>query len=279
MISRGPSPSGSTTPLIRSSRPVLHLRQRAREPPRLPVRVVGQQAGRGLAQTEADHRADGDAGHQRHALEAPRHGGGQALGGTIGGPARRQHLGQQHRHRLQHLGLVRLVAARRAVLHRQHPQRPPGAAHRHRQHRGEPLLAGLRPVGEGRVVLRVRQVQRLPCGGHQADDALAHAQPGVTYRLGTQALGCHQFQDVAGPQRIDRADLGHQLARHQVDQLRQRFGGARHQLAQARQQATRRADHQVTRALRPRPATPPAGLRMARRGRRARPRPGPPVRR
>ena len=42
------------------------------------------------------------------------------------------------------------VAARRAVLHREHAQRPPGAAHRHGQHGGERLLAGLRPIGEGR---------------------------------------------------------------------------------------------------------------------------------
>ena len=66
-----------------------------------------------------------------------------------------------------------------AVLHREHAERAAGAADRDGEHRGERLLAGFRPIGEGGMVLRIGQVHHLRGGGAQPDDALADAQPGV----------------------------------------------------------------------------------------------------
>ena len=124
-------------------------------------RVVGQQAHRAAPVAVQHDRADGDAGDQRRAGEHPRHGGGDALLRAVGGAGRGQHLGQQHRHGLQFVHFLLGVAARIAVLHRDHAQSAAGAAHRHGEHGGERLLAGLRTVGEGGMVLRVRQVHHL----------------------------------------------------------------------------------------------------------------------
>ena len=117
--------------------------------------------------------------------------------GAVGGAGRRQDLGEQHRHGLQLVHLIVGVAARIAVLHRDHAQRPSGPPHRHGQHGGERFLAGLGAVGEGRVVLRIRQVHHLTGGGAQPDDALADAQPRAADGQRVEAFGGGQLQDLA----------------------------------------------------------------------------------
>ena len=116
---------------------------------------------------------------------------------AIRGAGRRQDLGQQHRHGFEFVHLLVGVAARVAVLHRDDTQRAAGATHRHRQHGGERLLAGLRAVGEGRVVLRVRQVHHLRGGGAETDDALADAKPGAADGVRVEAFGGDQLEDFA----------------------------------------------------------------------------------
>ena len=206
------------------------------QPRQLGLRIVGQQPHRTPSVAVQHHRADGDAGDQRRAGEHPRHRGGDALLRAIGGAGRRQHLGQQHRHGLQLVDLFLGVAAGIAVLHHDHAQRPPGAPHRHGEHGGERFLAGLRAVGEGGMVLRIRQVHHLAGGGAQPDDALADAEPGAADGLRVEALGRDQLQDLAGARGVDRADLAHQLGRHQVDEFLQWRGAMRHRLAQSGQQ-------------------------------------------
>ena len=51
------------------------------------------------------------------------------------------------------------------------------------------FFAGFRAVGEGRVRLRVRQVDRIGFAGDQADQAFVGFQHGLVDRFALQALG------------------------------------------------------------------------------------------
>ena len=104
-----------------------------------------------------------------------------------------------------------VVVARRAVLHDQHAEHPAAAQDRHAHQRVIDLLAGLRPVGEIGVRLRIGKRQRPRGRGDDADQALADAQPGAMHRLGTQALGGEQLEHLAGAHDIGRAHLGDHL--------------------------------------------------------------------
>ena len=162
---------------------LLHALRGLVQPRQFGVRIVSQQPD--WASTVAVHhdRTDGDPGDQGRAGEYARHRGGDAFLGAVGGADRRQHLGQQHRHRLQLVHLLLRVAPRVAVLHRDHAQSSTGTPHRRCQHGRERFLVGFRSIGEGWMVLRVRQVHDLRRGGTKADNALANAKPGVGRRL------------------------------------------------------------------------------------------------
>ena len=87
--------------------------------------------------------------------------GRRAAGSAPGRRQRRQlargdHLGQHHGGRLQRLDFLLGIGAPGAVLHHQHAERVAGAQHRHAEEGVVDLFAGLRPVGEGRMRLRVR---------------------------------------------------------------------------------------------------------------------------
>ena len=84
-----------------------------------------------------------------------------------------QMLGQHHGGRLQHLDVLVGIFLLRLVLDRQHAQHVAAAQDRHRQERVVDLLARLRPVGEGRMVLRVRLVDGHGQLGAAPDQALA----------------------------------------------------------------------------------------------------------
>ena len=85
--------------------------------------------------------------------------------------AGREHLGQHHGGGLQRLDLLFGVGAVGAVLHDEHAERAPGAQHRHAEEGVVDLLARLRQVGEGRMRLRVGQVERPRLRGDEADQA------------------------------------------------------------------------------------------------------------
>ena len=128
-------------------------------------------------------------------------------------------LGQHHGDGLQRLDLVLGVVARRAVLHHQHAEHPAAAQDRHAHQRVVDLLAGLRPIGEVGMALRVGERQRPGCGGDVADQALADPQPGAVHRLGLQALGGEQLEHLAGAHDVGRADLGHHVGGDDADDL------------------------------------------------------------
>jgi len=182
-------------------------------------------------------RADHQPRYQDLAGELARQAGDHAFRRRFHQAADGQHLGHQHGHRFQRLDLVGVVAARGAVLDGQHAQGLSGTADRHRQHGGKGLLAGFRAIGESGMVLRVRQVEHGVGRRRQADDALAHAQPGPPDGAVLQALAGGQLQHVARAHDIDRANLAHQLAGNEAHQLGQRQGATGQQVAQSGQQA------------------------------------------
>ena len=83
------------------------------------------------------------------------------------------HLGDDHRGRFERLDLVVAIVALGAVLHDEHAERASCPQHRNAEEGGVDLLARFRQVGEGRVLLRVGQVERPRAGGDRADQALA----------------------------------------------------------------------------------------------------------
>ena len=121
----------------------LHPVGRHVQPLQLRRRIVRQQPVDGRAAAADEHRADHDAAAQHRAAERPRHRRGNTLIGAVRGARRRQQLGQKHAHRLKDIDLVLAVLARIAVLRDQYPHHPPGAPHRHRNHRGKRLLPRL----------------------------------------------------------------------------------------------------------------------------------------
>ena len=109
--------------------------------------------------------------------------------GDRGQFARGDHLGEHHRRGLQRLFFLFGVGAARAVLHHQHAERIAGAQHRHAEEGVVDFFAGFRPEREGRVRLRVRQVDRIGLARHQADQAFVRLQHGLVHGFALQALG------------------------------------------------------------------------------------------
>ena len=199
--------------------------------------------------------------------------------------AARDELGEHHGDGLQRLDLVLGVVALRAVLHDQHAEHAAAAQDRHAHQRVVDLLAGLRPVGEIGMRLRVGQRQRPRGGGDDADQALADAQPGAVHRLGPQALGGEELQHLAGAHDVAGADLRHHVGGDDVDDLVEpllRRARAGHGVAQPAQQAAgaggRRARlHQLPARERPPSCGGTLAVPVARE--RARRPPAPPARR
>ena len=153
-----------------------------------------------------------------------------------------EHLRQHHGGRLQRLDLLLRIGAVGAVLHDQHAERTPGAQHRHAQEGMVDLLARLRQVGEGRVRLRVGEVERPRLRGDEADEAAASHQRGAVHGARLQALRGEELQHVVGPQHIDRADFRDHIGRDQLHDLVEPFLGAdrlRHDLAELPQEHAR----------------------------------------
>ena len=85
-------------------------------------------------------------------------------------------LGQHHGGGLQHLDVLVGVFLLRLVLDGEDAQHVAAAQDRHRQEGVVDLLAGLGPVGEGRMVLRVGLVDGHGQLGAAPDQALAALQ-------------------------------------------------------------------------------------------------------
>ena len=178
--------------------------------------------------------------------------------------ARGDHLRQHHRGGLQRLDLFLDIGALGAVLHHQHAERVAGAQDRHAEEGVVDFFAGFRAEGEGRVALRVAQVERGRLAGDQADQALMRAQHGAVDGVAVETFGGVEFERVVDAQHIDRADLGHHVGRDQHHDLVQPLLGGdllRHGFAEPSQQdagASRRAPH-VSKSSPVRPADRVAG--------------------
>ena len=153
--------------------------------------VVGDDVGDDDARLVQHDVAERDAVGQRRADQMQRvAGGGLGAGaGERGQFARGDHLGEHHRRGLQRLFFFFGVGAAGAVLHHQHAERVAGAQDRHAEERMVDFFAGFRPEREGRVGLRVRQVDRIGFARHQADQAFVGLQHGVVDGFALQAFG------------------------------------------------------------------------------------------
>ena len=155
------------------------------EAPPLELDVLGDQAGDHDARLVQHHMAerhafgDGEPGEARGELAARL--GAHLLGDAEA--ARGDHLGEHHGGGLQGLDLLVAILALGAVLHRQHADGVAAAQDRHAAERVVDLLAGLGPVGEGRVMLGVGELHRLGLLGDQTDQTLARLQMRVVHRL------------------------------------------------------------------------------------------------
>ena len=127
------------------------------EPLQFPRHVVGDEIGDHHARLVQHDMAERDAVGERRALTCSgRRTAGSAPGLASGRElARGDHLGEHHRGGLQRLLFLLGIGAARAVLHHQHAERVAGAQDRHAEEGVVDFFAGFRPVGEGRVGLRV----------------------------------------------------------------------------------------------------------------------------
>ena len=152
--------------------------------------------------------------------------------------ARGDHLGQQHGRRLQRLDLFLGIGAPRPVLHHEDAERIAAAQDRHAQEGLIDFLAGLGPVREGRMGLRVGERERLRLFGDQADEALARRHGGEMDRLAVQAFGGVELELAVGARHIDRADFGDHVRGDMNDdpiETRLRVHRLRHDLAKPAQ--------------------------------------------
>ena len=216
------------------------------EPPPLELDVLGDQARDHDARLVQHHMAErhafgnGKPGEPRRNLAAP-------LRADLFGhqPAGGDHLGEHHGRGLQRLDLLVAILPLGAVLHREHADGVAAAQDRHADEGVIDLLAGLGPIGEGRVMLGVGELHRLGLLGDQADQALAGLQMRVVDGLGVEALGGEQLERAVAALQIERAHLGDHVRgdqHHDLVEARLRALALRHHLAQAAQQLSRGAN-------------------------------------
>ena len=215
--------------------------ERIVEPPDFRFRILVEQVGDHNARLVQNDMAEPDAIVERRAAE--RHRPAEIELHARPRQPRKvpgcDHFGNHHRRRFERFCLVFAIGAHRAVLHDQHAERTPCPQHRHAEERVVNLLARLRQIGEGRMLLRVRKVQR-PCAGRdRADETLAEPQLRKVNRARVQTLGGVQLEHGIGAQDVERAHLGHHVLGDVADDLVEpllwpkRF---RHELPQPSQQ-------------------------------------------
>src|SRR5207244_948826 len=101
------------------------------------------------------------------------------------------------------------------------------------------FFAGFCAVGEGRVRLRLREVDRVGFAGDEADEAFVGGQHGVVHGLRIQAFGGVKLEAAVDAQHIDRADLRYHVGGDQHHDLVEAFlrtDRLRHYLAKPAQQ-------------------------------------------
>ena len=147
-------------------------------------------------------------------------------------------LRQHHGGGLQRLDVVVGVFARRLVLDREHAQHVAAAQDRHGEEGVVDLLARFRPIGESRVVLRLRLIDRHSELGAAPDQTFAPLHECVVHRRRIEPLGCEQLEAAVLAPQIDGAHLGHHQAgdlAHDLVEPALAVAGLGHDLAQAPQ--------------------------------------------
>jgi len=187
----------------------LELVHRIVEPPELGRRIVGHELGDDDARLVQHHVPERDAVRDRLARDDARQRPRQLdRRSDAGDRARDEMLGDDHRRRLHHLDVLVGVLLDRPVLHDQHAEHLPAALDRHRQERMIDFLARLRPVGERRVLGRVRLVDRHAELGAPANEALALLEHRGVDRGRVEALAREQLERAVLAAQIDRAHVG-----------------------------------------------------------------------
>ena len=160
----------------------------------------------------------------------------------IGEATRCDDLGQDHRRRLQRLFLFIAVMAPRAVLHDEHTDDDAVAQDRHAEEGMVGFFAGLRQVFEGRMGLRVGEIEELSLCRDGADEAFADLQFRQVDGFALQTFGGIEFQHLAGTHHIDGAYFRDHVGRDQHDDLVEPFLCClrlRHDLAEPSEKNTR----------------------------------------
>ena len=104
------------------------------------------------------------------------------------------------------------------MLHRQHADRALEPHDRNSGEAVEPLLAGLRLVGEGGMLGRLGEVKYASLSGYRANQALTHVKPSDVHRFLSQPVGREELE-VVFAQQVDRTDVAIHLLRNEVDDL------------------------------------------------------------
>ena len=187
----------------------LQLVDRGFQPGGLRHGILGLELGDDHARLVQHGVAERDA--FRHRLAAHHMADGAAeLGAGVdaGNGARHQVLGQHHSRRLQHLHVLVGIFLLRLVLDGQHAQHIAAAQHRHRQEGVVDFLARFGPIGESRMVLRVRLVDGHGQLGTAPDQTLTPLEQRVVHGAGIEALGGEQLQRAVMALQVDGGHLG-----------------------------------------------------------------------
>ena len=211
--------------------------QRFRQPAKLMIGIVVQKVGDDDARLVQHDVAKADTIVEARSVDChrPRKVEFQSRTGELLQLPGRHHLGKDHGRRFHRFDLVVAIGAARLVLHDENAERAAGAQDRHAKEGMIDFFAGLRQVGEGRMRLRVGEVERPGAGGNGADEALPHLQLRQMHGALVQTLGGVKLQHTVGAQHVDRTHLCDHVLRNLANNLIKailRLERFRHQFAQ-----------------------------------------------
>lgn len=229
-----------------------HGVDRLLQPPEFAGDVLGHELLDDDARLVEQHMAEADALDHRRTPER-----GGTVEREVAGVlyrlqlARGDEFGEEHRRRLKRLDFLLGIDAANLVLDDEHAERVAAAQDRYAEEGVVDFFARLRLVGEGRMLLRLGERQRLGALGDEADEAFARVHGGLMHGLAIEAFGGVKFETLVGAQHVDGADLGDHVRgdlHHDLVETRLRAHRLRADFAQPAQQkagAAKSATHQI----------------------------------